>query len=157
MGAITKTLGVIALAGGTFIAGAWLGTDDLNHTKEVINEMVTIVTDLDEDNGLLEQDKQSLENRIKVLNVQIEELTKKDTENNGVKAQLEAKIRELAEAKGELTEVNQQLKQAKSENTTIKAELEKANDELIKANREAKELREYADLKLQEVQDIVNE
>ena len=49
MGLVAKTVGTVALAGATFVAGLWLGGDDLSRTKVVIDEMVEIIQNTKED------------------------------------------------------------------------------------------------------------
>jgi chromosome segregation ATPase len=139
MGVIAKTVGTTLVAGGIFVAGIWTGGADLDRTKDVVDEMATIIVDTDTENKDLKTEKQRLENLVADLTEQIE--------GNGNGNIAKGLKKQLEEAKAELEVVKTELANSQSE-------VEKANDEIDKANKEAEELRIYAEQKLQEVKEL---
>lgn len=137
MGTITKAVGTVVLAGGIFVAGLWTGGADLDRTKEVIDEMVSIIGDKDTQNKALQTEKERLEQLVTELEEQVEEGNNNGNIAKGLRKQLD-------EAKVELELVKENLAKTQSE-------IEKANVEIDRANADAKELRTYAEQKLAEV------
>jgi chromosome segregation ATPase len=141
MGVIAKTVGTTLVAGGIFVAGIWTGGANLDRTKDVVDEMVSIIVDTDTENKELKIEKQRLENLVADLTEQIE------GNNNGNGNIAKGLKKQLEEAKAELEAVKTELANSQSE-------VEKANEEIDKANAEAEALRIYAEQELEKVKEL---
>ncbi len=91
----------------------------------------------------------------------IDDMVGKITVLHDSKESLETQKAELEQQKAELearlAELDQKNKDNEGKAGGMKGELEKANAEVEKANQDAKELKDYAEQKLEEVNAIVNE
>ena len=130
------------LAGGFFVAGLWTGGTDLSKTKQVINEMVGIISDE-------RAEKIALQNEIANLQSVIADLEREINGGGNAKGLR----RQLEEARAELAQKEAILAQLEQELDKNYKEVQKANEEINKANKDAEELRKYAEQKLQEVKD----
>ncbi|RKQ29271.1 hypothetical protein [Oceanobacillus halophilus] len=162
MSLLTKVLVPVTLASGLVMSGViWSGTQDVNATKDVIDEFVLNIDNLINEKKTLQIELDRLQSEKSALDVLYDELfgTNEGNENeiitlNQQISDLNTKIDllegQIAQKNTEITDLEQQVADLQVTIGEKDDYISHLEDDLTEANNEVKALREYAEQQLAE-------